>query len=81
MAHGYADRYRLARNENAAAPFDASAIAWPQAHAPVLIISLHWGAALFPLRECVRRYGPVRFVSASLDKSEFTQFPWHYRYA
>ncbi len=81
LAHAYADRYRLARNENAAAPFDKNSVHWPDAQAPVMMISLHWGAALFPLREFVRRYGPVRFVSASLNKSEFTQFPWRYRYA
>jgi hypothetical protein len=82
LALGYRDNWRLLRNPHCATPFAPEAIALPATtRAPLLIVSLHWGSAVFPLREIARKYGPTHFVSASFTRAEFAAFPLRFQFA
>jgi hypothetical protein len=82
LALGYRDNWRLMRDGNCAAPF-ATDVLLPlkKVEAPLLIVSLHWGSAIFALREIARKFGPTHFVSAPFTKEEFKSFPLRFRYA
>jgi hypothetical protein len=82
LALGYRDNWRLLRNPHCAAPFAPEAITLPaNTRAPLLIVSLHWGSAVFPLREIAKRSGPTHFVSASFTRAEFEAFPLRFQFA
>jgi hypothetical protein len=82
LALGYRDNWRLMRDGNCAAPFSSSVFApLENTRVPLLIVSLHWGSAIFALREIARRFGPTHFVSAPYTKEEFQSFPLRLRYA
>jgi hypothetical protein len=82
LALGYRDNWRLLRAPHCAAPFAPAAVTLPaHTRAPLLIVSLHWGSAVFPLREIAKKFGPTHFVSASFTRAEFAAFPLRYQFA
>ncbi len=82
LALGYRDNWQLLRNANCPAPFFSSALDPLQAvTAPMLIISLHWGSAIFALREIAKLKGPTHFISAPFTKVEFAKYPLRFEFA
>ncbi len=82
LALAYRDNWRLLRDPHCASPFAPLALApLRAARAPLLIISLHWGSAIFALREIARACGPTHFVSAPFTKAEFETFPLRFKFA